>query len=313
MLEVRMTGLGTYLPRDIVDNQRMPPLDPPITLDAMDRLGILSRGRAADDEDVLTMALGAAERALSEAQVEARDLDFLILANWTERRYVPDFAPRIQDALGARRAFAFDVCGACCGFVFGLSIAQGYLQNPRYRRGLVVASDRSSRRMRPGTRATLVFGDAAAAAVVEREASRGARLLDFELHSDGSQHGIMDVDADGYLRPHIKQQDLRPLAARTMTEACLGLLDRQRLSLSDIDWVVPHSGTAGIQATMAEHLGIARDKVLTNLPVIGNVTTASVPCALRHFKDLGTIAEGDVILSVAVGLGWHYAAMLLVA
>lgn len=313
MFDVRLTGLGTYLPRDLVDNQRMPPLDPPITLDAMDRLGILSRGRAADDEDVLTMALGAAQGALSESQVDPRDLDFLILANWTERRYVPDFAPRIQDALGARRAFAFDVCGACCGFMFGLSIAQGYLQNPRYRRGLVLASDRSSRRMRPGTRSTLVFGDAAAAAVVERDVDRGARLVDFELHSDGSKNGIMEVDEDGYLHPHIKQQDLRPLAARTMTEACRGLLDRQRLSLDDIDWLVPHSGTAGIQATMAEHLGISRDKVLTNLPQIGNVTTASVPCALRHFKDVGTISEGNVILSVAVGLGWHYAAMLLVA
>jgi 3-oxoacyl-[acyl-carrier-protein] synthase III len=104
-----MTGLGTYLPERLVTNSELPALEPPHSLADMDKVGVRARGIASDREDVLFMAVRAAERALAQAEVSAQSLDFLILANWTERRYVPDFAPRVQQALGAQRAFAFDI------------------------------------------------------------------------------------------------------------------------------------------------------------------------------------------------------------
>jgi 3-oxoacyl-[acyl-carrier-protein] synthase-3 len=310
MHDVRLTGLGAYLPKEMRTNDTLPALDPPLSLDDMNRVGILRRGFASDDEGVCEMAVLASRRALEHAAVSPDAIDFVILANWTERRYVPDFAPRVQRALGAARAFAYDVCCACSGFVYGLAMAHGFLQNPRYARGLVVASDRSTRMVRPKSRGTLVFGDGAAAMVVERDADHGGRLIDYELKTDGSHHGIMEVGADGYLQSHIAQRDLNALAGRSIGTVARELVRRNGLSLDDVRWIVPHSGTAGVQLMVAENLGVPKEKILTNLPTIGNVTTASIPAALAEFSACGPIRPGDLILSASVGLGWQYVGML---
>ena len=310
MEEARITGLGTYLPRLMHDNGTLPPLDPPLSREEMDRVGVLRRGWASEEETVATMGVLAARRALEQAGVEAGALDFIVLANWSERRYVPDFAPVIQAALGARRAFAYDVGCACAGFVYGLAMAHGFLQNPRYRRGLVLASDQSTRRIRPRSRGTLVFGDGAGCMVLERGADRGGRLIDYELTTDGAHHDIMDVGSDGYLQSHIKQAALNALAGRSIGAVSRALLARNGLTFEDVAWVVPHSGTAGVQSMVARDLGVPSAKILTSLPAIGNVTTASIPAALAHFVDQGKIAKGDLILSASVGLGWHAVAAL---
>ncbi len=310
LAELCITGLGTYLPERLVTNLELPPLEPPHTLADMDKVGVRARGIASDSEDVLHMAVQAANRALYQASASADALDFVILANWSERRYVPDFAPRVQHALGARRAFAFDVGCACAGFLYGLTLAHGYLQNPRFARGLVLASDRSTRRMRPKSRATLVFGDAAAAMVVERDAARGSRLVDYELRTDGSHNDIMDVDADRYLNPKIKQRELNQLAGRSLADVSRALLERNGLTLADVAWILPHSGTAGVQAMLAEHLGTPPEKTLTTLADVGNLAAASIPVSLEHFTKLGKLKTGDRVLSAAVGLGWQYCAVL---
>lgn len=310
MADLRITGLGTYLPERMVTNRELAPLEPPHSLADMDKVGVRARGIAQDHEDVLYMALRAANQALAQAELDPLTLDFVILANWSERRYVPDFAPRVQHALGARRAFAFDVGCACAGFLYGLTMAHGYFQNPRFSRGLVIASDRSTRRLKPGSRANLVFGDAAAAMVVERDSPRGARLIDYELRTDGSQSGIMDVDAAGQLEPKIKQRELNQLAGRSLADVSRALLERNRLTLADVDYLLPHSGTAGVQAMLAEHLGAPPEKTLNNLADVGNVTSASIPISLAHFLAKGQLKPGDRVLSAAVGLGWQYCAVL---
>lgn len=310
MAELSVTGLGVYLPQRMVTNRELPELDPPHTLADMDKVGVRARGIAGEHESVLFMAQQAAERALDRAGVTAESLDFVILANWSERRYVPDFAPRVQHALGARRAFAFDIGCACAGFIYGLTLAHGYFQNPRFSRGLVLASDTSTRRLRPRSRATLVFGDAAAAMVVERDVARGSRLIDYELHTDGAYNDIMEVDPDGYLLPKIKQRELNQLAGRSLAGVSRALLERNRLPLDDVDWFLPHSGTVGVQAMLAEHLGAPPEKTLNNLADVGNVTTASIPVSLNHFLEQGKIKPGDRVLSAAVGLGWQYCAVL---
>jgi len=310
MAELRITGLATYLPERMVGNSELPELDPPHTLADMDKVGVHARGIAGDHEGVQEMALIAARRALERAQIGPDELDFLILANWSERRYVPDLAPRLQHALGATRAFSFDIGCACAGFIYALTLAHGYLQNPRFRRGLLLSSDRSTQRIKPRSRATLVFGDGAAAAVVERDASHGSRLIDYELRTDGSRNDIMSVDEQGYLAPNIRQKELNQLAGRSLASVCHALLSRNQLTLDDIDWIVPHSGTAGVQAMLAEHLGAAPEKTLNNLADVGNVTSASIPMALDHYIRLGKLRPGDRILSAAVGLGWQYCGAL---
>jgi 3-oxoacyl-[acyl-carrier-protein] synthase-3 len=156
----------------------------------------------------------------------------------------------------------------------------------------------------------LVFGDAAAAMVVERDAARGAQLLDYELRTDGSHNQIMEVDAEGFLNPKIKQRELNQLAGRSLASVSRAVLERNQLTLDDIDWILPHSGTAGVQAMLAEYLGAPPEKTLNNLAEVGNVTTASIPVALDHFRKLGKLQPGQRVLSAAVGLGWQYCAVL---
>jgi len=308
---ISITGLGSYLPRLMHTNQSLPPLDQPLSPEEYDRIGVYRRGWAGEGEGIAEMGAAAARVALERAGLEADALDFIILANWTQRRYIPEFAPKLKRLLGAKRAFAYDVCCACAGFIYGLSMGQGFLRDPRFSRGLVVASETTSQRGRPGSKATVILGDAAGAFVLER-GERGAtgRLLDWELNTDGDAHDIMDVSPEGWVRTRITQKELNGLAGRSFGHTIHALLARNRLTLDDVKWVVPHSGTAGVQAMVQKTLEVSPDKVLTNYAEIGNVSSASIPAALDHFIGKGIIQPGDLVISAAVGTGWYSAGML---
>lgn len=314
MHDVRITGHGSYLPEVMHTNATLPPLDEPIDAVDLARIGVHRRGWAGDHEGVAEMAAAAARRALTRAGLAARDLDVVVVANWTRRRYLPEFAPRVIQLLGAERAFGHDLGCACAGFLYGLGTARELLRNPRYRAALVVASEQTSRLARPGSRGTLILGDAAGAFVLQRagdtECPRGGQLIDYELACDGSHAGIMEITAEGWVRTHIAQRELCELAARSIAEVSDRVLARNHLTLRDIDWIVPHSGTAGVQAAILRRLEFPPERVLTNYAEVGNVSSASIPVALDAFRAAGTIRPGDRILSAAVGGGWYAAAAL---
>jgi 3-oxoacyl-[acyl-carrier-protein] synthase-3 len=310
MTRVSITGIGSYLPMTMHTNETLPRLDAPATPDEIAKIGVQKRGWAGPGEGIAEMAAKAAARALENASVAADSLDAIILANWTQRRYIPEFAPKVQRLLGATGAFAFDVSTACAGFVYGVATAHGFLQNPRFRRALVVASETTSKRGRPGSKATLVFGDGAGAVVLEANAAHGATLIDYELAVDGSQHDIMDISEDGWVRTHIKQQELIALTARCFRSVTGAVLARNGFTMRDVDWLVPHSGTAGVQAALVKALEIPPEKVLTNFGSIGNTSSAAIPLALDEFLGAGTIRPGQLVLSPTVGTGFYSAAML---
>ena len=310
METIQITGIGSYLPRLMHTNESLPALESPATADELARIGVERRGWAQEGEGIAEMAAQAATRALERAGVPADSLDLVVLANWTQRRYIPEFAPRLQQMLGATRAFAFDLSTACAGFAYGVSTAHGFLQNPRFSRALVVASETTSQRGRPRSKSTLVFGDAAGAFVLEKGASRGGRLLDYELGTHGEAHHIMDISAEGWVRTHIKQQEPIALTASCFEGVTPRILARNSLTMDDIDWIVPHSGTAGVQATLLKTLKVPREKVLTNFASIGNVSSAAIPAALDEFVSAGVIKPGQTVLSPAVGTGFYSAALL---
>ena len=314
--DVRITGFASYLPRLMHDNATLPALDEPIEPADLARLGVHRRGWARDGESVGEMAVLAGRRALERTELPAGELDLVILANWTQRRYLPEFAPTVKHQLGAGRAFAHDLGCACAGFLYGLGTASEFLRNPRYRRALVIASEQTSQRARPGSRGTLILGDAAGAFVLERgpegtrDAGRGGRLIDYELASDGEHAAIMEISDEGWVRTFIQQRELCGLAARSILEVSQRMLARNQLTLADIRWIVPHSGTAGVQAAIVRALEVAPDRILTNYRDVGNVSSASIPVALDHHVAAGTIRPGDLVLSAAVGGGWYAAAAL---
>src|ERR1700677_2363929 len=137
MRPVFITGLGSYLPKQMHTSESLPPLDSPVTDAEVERIGVRRRGWAGDGEGIAEMAVAAARTALGRAEMDPAALDGIVLANWTQRRYIPEFAPKVKQLLGASRAFAFDVSTACAGFVHGVAILHGFLQNPRFSRALV--------------------------------------------------------------------------------------------------------------------------------------------------------------------------------
>ena len=311
--DVRITGFSSYLPALVHDNASLPPLDEPIGDADLARIGVHRRGWAGADESIADMAAIAGRRALERAGVAARDLDMIILANWTQRRYLPEFAPTVKRMLGAERAFAHDLGCACAGFLYGVATASEFLRNPRYQRALVIASEHTAKRARPGSRGTLILGDAAGAFVIERATGGdpgGGRLIDYELASDGEHAQIMDISDDGWVRTYIAQRELCALAARSIFDVAQRVLTRNRLTLADVAWIVPHSGTAGVQAAIARTLELPDERILTNYADVGNVSSASIPVALDHFVAAGTIRPGELVLSAAVGGGWYAAAAL---
>jgi 3-oxoacyl-[acyl-carrier-protein] synthase III len=311
--DVRITGFGSYLPAVMHENATLPPLDEPIAPAELDRIGVHRRGWAGTGEGIAEMAVLAARRALARARLAPVELDIVIVANWTQRRYLPEFAPTVKLLLGARYAFAHELGCACAGFLYGLGTASELLRNPRYRRALVVASEQTSRRARPGSRGTLILGDAAGAFVLERADARGAgggRLIDYELDCDGAHAAIMEITDAGWVHTHIAQRELCALAARSIKDVAGRLLARNHLELSDITWVIPHSGTAGVQAAIMRALDLPAARILSNYASVGNVSSASIPVALDHFVEAGQVRTGDVVLSAAVGGGWYSAAAL---
>ncbi|UQA61216.1 ketoacyl-ACP synthase III [Polyangium aurulentum] len=311
MQTISITGFGSYLPRNMLDNARLPPLDTPVSEEEIERIGVRQRGIADDAEGIAEMGASAARRALERAALDPADIDLVVLASWTERRYIPEVAPKLLHLLGAKKAFGWDTCCACAGFLYGLATAHGFLQNPRFSRALVVASERTSRRARPGSKGTLILGDGAGAFVLERREHGGAgRLIDYELATDGAHHDIMSISEAGWVQTHIAQRELNELASESMFGVASRLLERNRLALDDVAWIVPHSGTAGVQASVARRFGVSPGKILTNFDVVGNISSASIPVALDAFVTEGRVRPGDIVLSMAVGTGWYSAAAI---
>ncbi len=310
MSNTRITGIGSYLPRRTLATADLPTIDPPPDEGDLERIGVHRRGWAGPDEGIAEMAASAGTLALKRAGLEPDAIDLIVLSNWTQRRYIPEFAPKLQRLLGARNAVAFDVCCACAGFVFGLSIADGYLRHGRFRRALVVASETTSQRARPGSKSTLVFGDGAGALVLEHGVDHGGRLIDWELASDGDHHDIMEITAQGHVKTHVSQRELNALAAQSFANVSRRILARNGLSMNDVAWLVPHSGTAGIQATLIRTLDVDPAKVLSNFARVGNVSSAAIPTALDEFVTRGDIKPGQMVLSPTTGTGWYAAAAL---
>lgn len=318
---LRFAGLGHYFPR-----ARRRQDEGPIELgerrytpeDAAE-LGVRGLHVAGEDETLEYMAVRAAAAALRNAGREAGELDLLVLANWTDRQWIPEIAPGVATALGAHGALAFDVCGACTGFVHGVQTAAALLTaHPGWRRAVVVAADRFSHRARPGTRGQLVFGDAAGAVVLEKGAPDGlgrpggpgepGGLLDSSLDCDSTRaDAVAARPPEGWLRP---KPELIELAVSSSLRVADTLLTRNDLKPADIDWLVPHPGNNAIHAGVRAGLDLGPEKFLTNFAERGNTGCASIPIALSEFSGAGVLKRGDLVLSTAVGSGWYYGGLL---
>jgi 3-oxoacyl-[acyl-carrier-protein] synthase-3 len=324
MTHAAVTGWGTAVPERVVTNAEIAEDLPFDEAWIVERTGIVQRHVAGPHESTSSLATAAGRRALARAGVDPEDLDLVVVATCTPDRPIPATAPLVQAALGARGAGAFDVGGACAGFLHAVAAADGLIRAGRAGRVLVAGAEVMSRMIAGSAAKTrILFGDGAGAVVLER-AERPAGLLSLELGADGTAAGLIEVPAGGVVRPasaetvargehwlYMNGPEVFRAAVRVMAEAATRALVSARLSVDDVDLLVLHQANQRIIDDVARRLGVPGDRVFSNVARYGNVSAASVPLALAEAADEGRLHPGSRILVSAIGAGVTWAAAVV--
>jgi 3-oxoacyl-[acyl-carrier-protein] synthase-3 len=270
------------------------------------------------------MAFHAATRALDDASLDASDLDAIIMGTVTADYPFPSSACVLEDMLGARGVFSFDVGAACSGFLNALSVADSFIRLGKIRNALVVGSDALSRLLNWQDRTTcILFGDGAGA-VVLGASDNGNGILSTKLRTDGSYAKTLYVPAGGSLKPAnsktvernehtitMNGKEVFKIAVRSMEDISREALEEAGVGIDQVSLVIPHQANRRIIVALAERLGVSMDKVMVNLEKYGNTSAASIPVALDEAKRQGRIQKGDVVLLNAFGAGFAWGAAVI--
>jgi 3-oxoacyl-[acyl-carrier-protein] synthase III len=304
------TGFGHYFPRQQVLTADTGRAGNDVDRAVIGAIDVRSRHVHAEDESVEAMAVRAAGEAVERAGIEAEDVDLLILSSWSQRIFVPELGPQVAHGLGARRALAFDVCGACTGFVHGTQLAAALLRtHTAWKNAVVVCSETFSSRVRPGSKGELIVGDAAGAVVLGKGVGAPGGLIDtLMLNDGGASDAVTVLPPRGWVKskPHLVQ-----LGIDSHVESCTRLLERNALTMRDVDWFVPHPGTGPMHEGIRRALEIPEAKFVTNFEVRANTGSAAIPTVLSEGTGEGRFRPGDLVLASAVGSGWFFGGLLV--
>ena len=319
-----ITGVGSYVPKRVLTNADLEKIVDTTDDWITSRTGIRERRTAAEDEYTSTMGIAAARIALERADVDAADLDLIIVATITPDMPFPATACIVQQELGATKAAAFDLEAACTGFLYALEIGRQFIDNAMYQNVLIIGAEKLSSIIDWKDRNTCVlFGDGAGAAVLQHRAdSRG--VLATRLGSDGGKANILAMPGGGCRQPatinsvneriHFLKMEGKEVfknAVNAMTGAAKEVLERSGVGMEDIKCVIPHQANQRIISAVGERLGARNDQVFVNLHKYGNTSAASVAVALDEAVSTGRIERGDLILIIAFGAGLTWGATVL--
>ena len=313
----RIIGTGSYLPEKIVTND-----DLARTVDTSDewirtRTGIRSRHVAAEGQLASDLALPAAQRALQSAGVGVEEIDLIIVATTTPDIIFPSTACILQSKLGIAGCAAFDVQAVCSGFVYALTIADLFIRSGQAKHALVVGTEVYSRILDWNDRGTCVlFGDGAGAVVVAASDKPG--ILASKLHADGSYKDMLCVPGSvsggkvwGSPFVHMDGGSVFKFAVRVFEEGANEVLEAAGLTVSDLDWFIPHQANIRIMEATAKRLGLPKEKLIATVHHHGNTSAASIPLALDEAVKDGRIRHGQTLLLEGVGGGFTWGAVLL--
>jgi 3-oxoacyl-[acyl-carrier-protein] synthase-3 len=289
------------------------------------RTGIKQRRVLEEGKGNADMAYHAAVRALADAGMAANDLDAIIMGTVTPDYLFPSSACVLEDLLGARKAFSFDVNAACCGFLNALAVADSFIRTGRARNALVVGSDALSRLLNWDDRTTcILFGDGAGAVVLGASENGDRGILSVRLRTDGSYVKTLYVPAGGSRKPAnpetvqnnehtimMNGKEVFKVAVRSMEEISRQALEEAGVGIDRVSLVIPHQANRRIIVALAERLGVPLEKVVVNVDKYGNTSAASVPVALDEAKREGRIKPGDVVLLNAFGAGFAWGAAVV--
>ncbi|MBI1407620.1 MAG: beta-ketoacyl-ACP synthase III [Caulobacter sp.] len=316
-----ITGVGAYLPPDVVTNEALSKIVDTSDEWIAERTGIRRRHRAADDQAVSDLAVEAAKKALEAAGKTAADIDLIVVATTTPDLTFPATAAIVQRKLGCPVGIAFDVQAVCSGFVYALTVADGFVARGHSQCALVIGAEAMTRLMDWTDRGTCVlFGDGAGAVVVEPVSGTGANtdrgLISFALRCDGTKQDLLYVDGGpsttgtvGKLR--MAGNQVFKHAVKNISEAIEAALEKADLTIADVDWFIPHQANQRILHGVAHRLGLDENKVVQTVAEHANTSAASIPLAFAAAVDDGRIKPGDLLLMEAMGGGLTWGACLV--
>ncbi len=288
------------------------------------RTGIKKRHISGSGEFTFNLASRAAEQALEMADVAADEIDLIVVATISSHMLMPSCACFVQQEIGAKNAFAYDLNAACSGFLYSLDLADKYVQSDKNNKILIIGAETLSSRLNWEDRNTcILFGDGAGAAVVGHSGDSDRGVIGSNLSSDGSLWRLLHMHTAKSRNPEIavpewsgthivmEGREVFKHAVKAMEEAVKGLLHNHNIDMESINLVVPHQANVRILNKLIERLELPSDKVFINAPQYGNTSAASIPIALDEANRNGKINKDDLILFCSFGGGFTWGASLI--
>ncbi|WP_177761003.1 3-oxoacyl-ACP synthase III family protein [Flavobacterium sp. I3-2] len=333
MFHSKITGLGYYVPENIVTNDDLSKLMDTNDEWIQERTGIQERRHVALEEDTTSgMGIKAAKVAIERAKIDPQDIDFVVFATLSPDYYFPGPGVMIQKELGLRTVGALDIRNQCSGFIYALSIADQYIKTGMYKNILIIGSEVHSKGLDMTTRGrgvSVIFGDGAGAAILSREEDTTKGVLSTHLHSEGEhaeelaliapgmgKRWVTDIlkddnpDDESYY-PYMNGQFVFKNAVVRFSEVINEGLQANNLQVSDINMLVPHQANLRISQFIQNKFKLTDDQVYNNIQKYGNTTAASIPIALTEAWEQGKIKEGDLVVLAAFGSGFTWASAII--
>ena len=315
---ILMTGVGAYLPARVISNDELSGWVDTSDEWIKQRTGIAQRHMVAEGELTSDLAVAAAEKAISHADISAGDLELIVIATTTPDDTFPSTATKVQHKLAAHNAFAFDVQAVCAGFIYALTVAESMMQAGKAKKALVVGAESFTKLLDWEDRGTCVlFGDGAGAVILERqEASDDFGILASALHSDGNYRDILYVDGGpsatgdvGHVR--MEGKEVFRHAVEKLSSVMDEVLVAANVPAEAVDWLVPHQANLRIINGMQKKMGLPEDRVVRTVHKHANTSAASIPLALSEAVHDGRIKSGDLLALEAIGGGLAWGASLV--
>lgn len=334
MYNSRISGLGYYVPDNVVTNDDLSKIMDTSDEWIQERTGIQERRWIRENSDDTTASMGvkAAKIAIERAGISKDDIDFIVFATLSPDYYFPGPGVQVQHALDIKTVGAIDIRNQCSGFVYALSVADNFIKTGMYKNVLVIGSELHSRGLDKTTRGrgvSVIFGDGAGAAVLTREENPEKGILSSHLHSQGEFAEELVVKAPGMgtrwvtdilaennpddesYYPYMNGQFVFKNAVARFSEVIMEGLQKNNLGPQDIDMLIPHQANLRISQFVQKKFGLSDNQVYNNITKYGNTTAASIPIALTEAWELGKIKEGDTVVLAAFGSGFTWGSVII--
>lgn len=333
MYTSKITGLGSYVPENIVTNDDLSRLMDTNDAWIQERTGIKERRHIVkgDGNSTSVMGVKAATIALDRAGLSPKDIDMIIFATLSPDMYFPGGGVQVQELMGMDTVPALDVRNQCSGFVYALSVADQFIRTGMYRNVLVIGSENHSGGLDFTTRGrgvSVIFGDGAGAAVVSRNETGKGGILSTHLHSEGKHKDELALQgpSTNYWVPQIIEENPQENipyypymngqfvfkhAVVRFVEVIMEGLAANNLSPADIDMLIPHQANLRISQFVQKKLRLSDEQVFNNIQKYGNTTAASIPIALTEAWEAGKINEGDLVVLAAFGSGFTWGSAMI--